>query len=322
MSTAMKAGRAAVLATALVLGVPAGAQADGAPIVTTGAISGKTTTSVTLNGRVNPNGAVTRYHFEIGLTRSYGTSTAVLETGNGSAPQKVSAVITGLAPATRYHYRLIAENRFAIRRGEDRAFKTAREPLGLTLGATPNPVFAGQPTNVVGQLSGTGNAGRAVQLQLDTFPYDAWIPTSNPVVTDAAGAFTFPILAVPVNTLARVLMPDKPEVQSPVIALQALVRVRTEVKAKKRKGGAKKVTFSGTVAPAIDGEQLQLQRLVDGNWEIVRTMRAKHRTKGPSSSYSKTLKVGRTSRFRVYANVASGMYTSSAGAEKKIKVKR
>jgi uncharacterized delta-60 repeat protein len=81
------------------------------PIVQTLAFSGLTTTGVTLNGTVNPNGLTTTAQFEYGTTTSYGDSASVtLSPGNGTTAQTVNAGLSGLTPGTLYHYRLTATN--------------------------------------------------------------------------------------------------------------------------------------------------------------------------------------------------------------------
>lgn len=66
--------------------------------------------SVTLNALVNPNGGgATTFHYEYGLTTAYGSSTPESESiGSDSSEHPASAKITGLAPGTTYHYRLVA----------------------------------------------------------------------------------------------------------------------------------------------------------------------------------------------------------------------
>ncbi len=321
MSIAMKAGRLAVLVTAVVAAAPATAAAQGAPGVATGGVTERTTTTVTLNGRVNPNGATTRYYFQYGTTRNYGATTVAEQTGTGTQPRQVKATISGLAPATEYHYRLIAENRFDIRRGEDRTFRTRPEPLGLTLGANPNPTKWNGSTTMLGVLSGTGNAGRQVVLQYQPWPYTAaFVNYGFPAVTDANGGFGFFIPNVTINTQTRVVLPNDPDVVSPNVLLQALARVQTDVRTKAYPR-SKRVRFRGTVTPAIDGEQMQVQRLIDGTWEIVRTMRAKAR-RGNSSKYRKSMLVRKSGRYRIVANVSSGAYTSAPGREVRVRVRR
>ena len=53
--------------------------------------------------------------------------------------------------------------------------RTPKQPLGLALAATPNPVAFGAPSTLAGTLSGTGNAGRPIQLQQKPFPFTAGV---------------------------------------------------------------------------------------------------------------------------------------------------
>ncbi|RYZ13646.1 MAG: hypothetical protein EOO70_08385, partial [Myxococcaceae bacterium] len=78
-----------------------------APGVTTSTNS-ITGSSATLRGAVNPNGAATTAYFEYGLTNAYGSTAQVsLSPVDGTTAQSVSVFLTGLQPATAYHYRLV-----------------------------------------------------------------------------------------------------------------------------------------------------------------------------------------------------------------------
>src|SRR3954451_16032692 len=180
---------------------PGGALAAGKPIVTTGAAADIAQQTVTLTGSVNPNGAATTYFFQYGTTSLYGAQTTPTRaTRNG----KVTAPVAGLAPATTYHYRLVAQNSHGLTKGGDHSSKARRQPLGVVLAATSNPVGIGKPTILSGTLTGTGNAGRAVVLQANPFPYtQGFVNASNAQVTGPAGQFSFPLLSVPVNTQYR-----------------------------------------------------------------------------------------------------------------------
>lgn len=85
----------------------------GRPDVLTGAASAVTATTATLAGTVDARGATgVVQRFEWGLTSAYGSTTA--------------GALTGLAPATTYHYRLVAETgRGTVVVGDDRTFTTA-----------------------------------------------------------------------------------------------------------------------------------------------------------------------------------------------------
>jgi hypothetical protein len=242
--------------------VPAAAAAAPAkPVVSTGGIANVAPTSVVLNGGVNPREAETTYFFQYGTTRIYGATTPPASAGAGARRVRVSVAVGGLAPATIYHYRLVAQNAKGMVLGKDRTFKTQRQPLGLTLAATPNPILVGRSTVLGGALTGTGAGGRQVVLQANPFPYtQGFLTVTNPQVTNAQGGFAFPVLGVAVNTQYRVLMPQKPEIASPVVVVGATVRVSTHVRVRRgdRRGTLR---FTGRLTPAVDGEQILIQKL-------------------------------------------------------------
>ena len=96
-----------------------------APTVETGAVTSAPAGAVALSGLVDPNDAATTYYFEYGVTPLYGLSTAGVSAGAGAAPVAVSQVSGALAPATVYHYRLVASNGGGTTYGGDQTFVTA-----------------------------------------------------------------------------------------------------------------------------------------------------------------------------------------------------
>lgn len=82
------------------------------PLVGRRPVSGLNTTTATLNARLDPNAPTsTTALFEYGTSTSYGSAAAVtLSPDSGLAEQSVSANLSGLLPATTYHYRLTATN--------------------------------------------------------------------------------------------------------------------------------------------------------------------------------------------------------------------
>jgi hypothetical protein len=113
--------------------VPARAEADPhAPYAKTGDATAVTATTAVLNGVVETNGDDTTWFFEYGPTSAYGATTPsqVLEREEDGP---VAATVTGLTPATTYHYRLVATHpdRPVIEGrsfGADRTFTTAPAP--------------------------------------------------------------------------------------------------------------------------------------------------------------------------------------------------
>jgi hypothetical protein len=301
---------AAALAGALL--VPAAASAAPAkPVPNTGGAASVGQSTVVLNGSVNPKEAETTYFFQYGATRLYGGTTAATPAGGGAKRVKVAVGVSGLAPATTYHYRLVAQNSKGLVFGANRTFRTLRQPLGVTLAGTPNPVLAGGPSVLSGALTGTGNAGRQVVLQANPYPYtQGFVQVGNTLVTDANGAFTFSLLSVPVTTQYRVLMPQRPDVASPVTVVGTTARVTTRVRVRRgdRRG---RLRFAGRVTPAVDGQPILIQKLRRGQWITIGRTFA--RNAGNSSSrYVKRVRQRRGGRYRVVANL-EGAHVPAAG---------
>jgi len=94
-------------------------------VTTTGTATGITKSSATLNGLVNPEGISTTVKFEYGHSTSYGnTVNAVQSPVSGYDVVNVSSNITGLAPYTLYHYRIVADNSYGTSYGGDSTFIT------------------------------------------------------------------------------------------------------------------------------------------------------------------------------------------------------
>jgi hypothetical protein len=125
-----------------------------APSAETVAVTNITLTGAQLNGTVNPNGTSTTYYFEYGTTTSYGTQTTVTSAGSGTSASSVNAVLSGLIPATVYHYRVVATNSGGTSQGSDLTFTTVLRPTAITLAAT-NATLTGA------QLNGTVNPNGA-----------------------------------------------------------------------------------------------------------------------------------------------------------------
>lgn len=302
-----------LVAVALALLAPAAASAASKPDARTGGAANITPSSANLNGRVDPNQAETTYFFQIGTTSLYGVNTAVTAAGAGANPSGVSVPVAGLAPATRYHYRLVAQNGRGITKGADRTFKTKVQPLGFTLAATPNPVSPGGATTLAGTLTGTNGPGREVVLQSNPFPYlQGFVNATNAQVTDGAGNFSFPVLSVPVTTQYRVVLTQRPEeVVSPIVVVGAALRVKTWTNKVERGPRGSSVRFKGNVKPQSDGARVSIQKLVNGVWVEKAHTRA-FDAGSVKSRYNTRVKIRRSGQFRVVAE-AAGAYVSGAG---------
>jgi hypothetical protein len=315
MSRRITISIAAVIALSLT--APGLALGAAKPAVATGGIAKLTPSTVSLLGKVNPSGAATSYFFQIGPTTLYGGTTAAAAAGAGTSAVNVVTDVAGLAPATTYHYRLVARNGHGQTLGGDRRFKTKPQPLGLVLGATPNPVPFGKPTVLAGALTGTGNAGRQVVLQSNPFPYtQGFKNTTNVQLTGATGGFAFPLLSVPLNTQYRVLIPTKPGIVSPIVTVGVAVTVGTSVSSTHVHKGHR-VLFSGSVKPGKGGERIAIQKHKSSGWVTVAGT-ITHHASSTSSRYAKHVRISSGGSYRVFVAITDGSYVSSSGRTVKI----
>jgi predicted lipoprotein with Yx(FWY)xxD motif len=125
----------------------------------------------TLKGTIYPYELDTHYHFEYGTTTAYGTNTPVPEADAGSSngPVQVVATVTGLAPSTTYHFRLVASNADGPATSGDQSFTTPADPNAPPPPPSPEPTPGG-PT-------GTGK-----KVKVKEAPYKG-----RTILTTAAG---------------------------------------------------------------------------------------------------------------------------------------
>jgi hypothetical protein len=99
--------------------------------VFTGPAANVGTTAATPTGAINPEGAATIWVVQYGLTTAYGYETNGQALAGGTTAVPVSAQLTGLAPGTLFHYRIVAyHGASVVSAGADAAFFTepARRP--------------------------------------------------------------------------------------------------------------------------------------------------------------------------------------------------
>jgi len=301
----------------LALSAPSAAVAASAPGVSTRSAAKVTPSSATVRGAVNPRDVQTSYNFQYGPTKAYGAATTVIAVGKGTAAKSVSADLTGLAPATTYHYRVVATSGAGTARGRDRTFKTRKQPLGLALAATPNPVPFGGSTTLAGTLSGTDNANRQVVLQQNAFPFTVgFANAANPQVTNATGAFAFPILSLRTTTQFRVQVAGRP-VASPIVTALVSVTVRTDVSSTRVRRG-RSIRFAGTITPIRDGAQVAIQKRRGDRWITIGGTIARH-FKDDRSKYAVRVKVRRGGSYRVFVGTNSGDIANNVGRTVRIR---
>ena len=150
---------------------------NAAPTATTGGASAISAVGAEITGQVNPNGLPTTYHFDYGQTSAYGLTAPAASAGAGISSVSESATVTGLRPATIYHYRLVAGNSDGTTDGSDRTFTTASSSPSASTG--PATGIGEVSANVAGTVA---TNGLSTSYHFDYGTTDAY-GTSTPAPT-------------------------------------------------------------------------------------------------------------------------------------------
>ena len=312
LTTNRRIALAGALLTCATLAAPFGSQAAASkpaipPNVYTGTFVGVSTTSATLNGSVNPHGVETVYAFQYGPTTAYGTQTSPTGVGSGTTGARVSQTITGLAPGTTYHCRLVATNAAGTSNGQDVVFTTKAKkiPLRFEITATPDPVVFGDSLSVSGVLTGTEAADHGIVLQADPFPYlGIFREMSAPTMTNAGGDFSFPVANLLKNTRFRIAPVGSQTIGGRTILEQVAARVSLHVRSTGRHGF---VRLYGAVEPTEVGASVSFQLLrphrplLGVGWTKV------GRATTSASRFGRMVRIRRAGLYRAVVFVGNGM---------------
>src|SRR4051812_31066475 len=189
---AVAALAALTAAGALVAGRPSVALGHSVLCVQTTPAKAVTDTSATLTGLVRSQDSAVSFAFELGTpSYSHVTRTASLPPGSGNQP--VSVTVTGLRPATVYHFRLIAQNEKARATAGDMTFTTAAPAPAAppAIAASPPAPVAPAPTPAPAQPV----LGRSVVVAPVSGTVKLKVPGRSAYAPLAAGA------AIPVGAL-------------------------------------------------------------------------------------------------------------------------
>lgn len=333
--TAARRSRGAVAAVAVALlalvavAVPGLALAQ-APVAATDPATNVTANTATLNGTVTPNQDDTRYYFQYGTTAGYGSQTPTEGPLPGNAAKKVNADLTGLAPSTLYHYRLVAVNSSGTSFGADRTFTTAASGTGppngpnqVSISASRTVLTYGRSTRISGRVKGQDNANRQVTLEQNPHPYTGGFqPTGLGTTSDAEGDYAF-VVSPAENTRYRVRVNTSPPSTSSEVAVTVRVRVGLRVSDRTPASG-QRVRFAGKVTPGHDGRTARIQRRTkDGDWKTVARVALTPATPVDGvtrSRYSRRIRVHRTRAYRVRVSPADGDHATGTSRRVRLRV--
>ncbi len=155
-----------------------------------------------LKGAVNPNSLATAYHFEFGMTTSYGQNLPEPDesVGSGQSAVPVMQEITGLLPSTTYHYRIAATNAEGTSHSLDQSFTTS----------PPKPTVTSLPVTEDGEgftLHGSVNPNGAATTYFFEFGVTEAYGQSIPSSAVGIGSGSSP---VSVSQLVKGLPPNVP----------------------------------------------------------------------------------------------------------------
>ncbi len=112
-----------------------------APTITGASVTNITSTGATVSAEIYPHGEATTYLVEYGPTNTYGASTPEASISAQHGPASIQAQLTGLAPNSEYHYRIIATNSIDTEQSPDSTFTTGETAAVGSQGLPDDRVF-------------------------------------------------------------------------------------------------------------------------------------------------------------------------------------
>ncbi len=157
----------------------------GPPAAQTGATQNAGPDYAVVTGSVDTRGRSTTWWFEYGTSTAYGHTTVAKSAGSKAGAQTISTTLSGLTPATTYHYRLVAKSDAGTTKGADVTFATA----GVTLTVLARQVVYGGGIRLSGVVP-TRQAGEQVVVFAEAYGEGSFHSVST-VLTGVGGAWQY-----------------------------------------------------------------------------------------------------------------------------------
>ena len=170
------------------------------------------------------------------------------------------------------------------------------QPKNITITPNTATVKFGGAVTLSGKLTGQNNNGRTVIVEKDQFPIDSFANLGT-TQTNATGDWTFSDKPA-ANTRYRARSGNAESKTVDVMVRPAISLSLSD----RTPAVGQRVRFSGQLCPEHDGISVALQRRFGTQWRTIRTMVLKDIPGGTCSSYSKRLRVRKTSAYRVHFN--------------------
>jgi hypothetical protein len=157
----------------------------GAPASQTGGSQDVGPDIASVTGSLDTRGRSTTWRFDYGTSTKYGKSTSWKGAGSKAGIQSVSSTLTGLSPATTYHYRLVAKSDAGTTYGADATFATS----GVTLTALARQVVYGGRIRLSGFVP-TRRANESVVVYAQPYGGGSFRSVAT-VLTDTTGLWSY-----------------------------------------------------------------------------------------------------------------------------------
>ena len=235
----------------------------GAPTAQTGAAQGVGPDVAGLTGSLDTKGRSTTWWFDYGTSTKYGKSTSSKSAGSKAGTQKVSMTLTGLTPATTYHFRLVAKSDAGTTYAADATFTTT----GVTLTVLARQVVFGGRVTLSGVVP-THQAGQQVVVFAQPYGGGSFQMRAT-VLTGANGTWSY--LAAP--SIGTVYEASWRGGMSAPVSIGVHPSIALRQTAKK--------TFLVRVAAgrSFAGRLVKVQRWSNGRWSTIRLARLGSRSR-------------------------------------------
>jgi hypothetical protein len=157
----------------------------GAPGAQTGAPLSVGADNALVTGAVDTRGRSTTWWFEFGTSSKYGKASAKKSAGSKAGTQSINTTLTGLTPATLYHYRLVAQSDAGKTYGADGTFTTT----GVTLTTLARQVTYGGRIRLSGVVP-THNANESVVVFIQPYGEGSYRSVAT-VLTGVGGTWEY-----------------------------------------------------------------------------------------------------------------------------------
>ncbi|MBO9531448.1 MAG: hypothetical protein J7513_00535 [Solirubrobacteraceae bacterium] len=275
-----------------------------APTVAALPMSDVTTTSVTVNARVNPGGQATTVRFEWGATTTYGKTVDDAGAGAGYGDVIRSTTLTGLTTGTTYHLRIGAKNASGTAYTKDISFMPGRGLTKLVADVSAPSIQWGGTVAFEGRLHGASANNVRLEILRQDYPYKEgeWTRIGTTGTLDD-GTWGLRLKGIYTSTKLRARVIDEPTVYSNLVKLGAELQVPFV----KGKLGRSAMQARGAVFPVAKKAKITLQRYAGGGrWVNVKPITGK-RSKSGRLTFKVAIKRNKsTQKYRAYVDPKDG----------------